>query len=205
MRYSNNWWFSRSLWPLLATSRVDYVQIRPPRTVPVGGFPVGWLGRGVSVSFSDVRIALFLRKVNVPQSLFYRWIWFKILGFLSICLHAGIYKSSNVAKFKTNPVKFEGGQYICCQCQSSFSNKNIEHQSSSGSSLCWSCFLTHRRRSLQNPRIEKAGREVCLGCFSPSEKPVTTRSMEPFFTTGPWERATPQGMSVVYYIYPLVN
>ena len=32
-----------------------------------------------------------------------------------------------------------------------------------------------------------------------SEKPVSTRSMEPFFTTGPWERATPQGINVVFY------
>ena len=50
-----------------------------PRTVPVRGFLVGfeWF-------LCDVGIALFfLRKVNVPQSLFYRRIWFKILGFLS--------------------------------------------------------------------------------------------------------------------------
>ena len=111
-------------------------------------------------------IALFFCVRSMFPSLCFG-IWFKLLGFLSICLHAGIYKSSNVAKFNTNPDKFEGGQYICCQCQPSYSNKNMEHQSSSGSSLCWSCFLTHRRRSLQNPRIEKAGREVCVGCGPP--------------------------------------
>ena len=35
---------------------------------------------------------------------------------------SGIDKST-VAKFKTNPDEFEGDQYVCCHCQSSFPKK----------------------------------------------------------------------------------